>query len=81
MRGSAVDATADAAITELEPSNRRRLISVLPAADGAPDFLSNFSSLIVSSGGVRRFRARQGHGDGCRAVIDDKWSATTCNLI
>src|SRR5262249_32974735 len=57
VRGSVADATADAAMTELEPSNRRRLISIFPTAHGAPRFLS---SLIVSSGGVRQFKPSTG---------------------
>src|SRR5215470_7368490 len=48
-RGRAVDATADAAMRDVEPSSRRRLISSLPAGDGVFDFLSDLSSLIVSS--------------------------------
>src|SRR5262249_35982598 len=45
LRGSAAEATADAAMREVEPSRRRRLIP-LPAVDGALDFLSDLSSLI-----------------------------------
>src|SRR6516164_759018 len=48
-RGRALDATADAAMRDVEPSSRRRLISSLPAEDGAFDFLSDWLSLIVSS--------------------------------
>src|SRR5262245_4300179 len=35
VRGSAVDASADAAMREVEPSRRRLLIPALPAEDGA----------------------------------------------
>jgi hypothetical protein len=77
--GSAADATADAAMTELEPNNRRRLISTLPTGDEALEFLSDFSSLIVFSGVVRQFRAS--NGDGCRAAIDDRSSAGIFDLI
>src|SRR6516165_5400647 len=55
-RGSDVAATADAAMTELEPSNRRRLISTLRTQA----FLSDFSSLIDPPRGVRQFRASAG---------------------
>src|SRR5262249_16701530 len=44
---NAVAATADAAMTELEPSKRRRLISILPVEDREPDFLSGLSSLMT----------------------------------
>ena len=54
------DATADAAMMELELSNRRRLISTLPTGDGALDFLSHFSSVIVSSGGKAIQSERRG---------------------
>ena len=77
VSGRAADATADAAMTELEPSNRRRLISTLPAGDGALDFLSDFSSLIVSSG----VQGNSGRAQGCRAAIDDRSCVTTFNLI
>ena len=47
VRGSAVAATADAAMTELEPSKRRRLISIFLVGDEVLDFLSDRSSLMV----------------------------------
>jgi hypothetical protein len=49
VSGRAADATADAAMIELEPSNRRRLISALPAGDAVFDFLPDLSSLIIFS--------------------------------
>jgi len=36
LRGSAADATADAAMTELEPSNRRRLIEFFLGLELSP---------------------------------------------
>src|SRR6516164_6985888 len=49
--GSAVEATADAASSDVEPSRRRRLILVLPLAVSTSDFFSDFSSLIAFPGG------------------------------
>ena len=66
-------------MTELEPSKRRRLISVLPAADGASDFLSDLSSLIVTTGvpgEIATIIARES-----QSAIDHRPIALTSNLI
>ena len=47
--GSAVEATADAAMMEVEASNQRRL---KPVRDAILDFTSDLSSLIVSFQGL-----------------------------
>ena len=59
--GSTVDATADAAMTEVEPSSLRRLIPTV--GDETLCFLSDLSSLIAftprTHAGYRRFRREQ----------------------
>src|SRR5262252_6046654 len=46
-RGNAVEATTDAAMMEVEPSKRRRVISAFSAGDPALGFLPELLSLIV----------------------------------
>jgi hypothetical protein len=47
VRGIAVDATADAAITEVEPSSWRRVIFILPDGEGSLAFLTDLFSLMA----------------------------------
>jgi hypothetical protein len=56
-RGSAVKAIADAAMMEVEPSNRRRLISIWPARDAALDSLDSELPQIVNYSFVSGIRA------------------------
>src|SRR5215831_18091343 len=60
-RGSAVDASADAAKADVELRSRRRLISILPT-DGALDFL--FASLILRPPLRRQPREKEDHARG-----------------
>jgi hypothetical protein len=46
LRGSPAKATAEAAMTDVDPRRRHRLISTFPTDDGLLDFLSELSSLL-----------------------------------